>query len=53
MSNLNRLGGACGAGALAALAFAGLAFGQDAPASPIPAPAFLASTSPAVWPFWA
>jgi len=40
MSNLNRLGGACGAGALAALAFAGLAFGQDAPASPIPAPAF-------------
>ncbi len=35
MSKLNRLAGVCGAGALAALAFAGMALAQDAPA---PAP---------------
>jgi Amt family ammonium transporter len=40
MSKLNRLAGVCSAGALAALAFAGAAFAQDAAASPIPPAAF-------------
>jgi Amt family ammonium transporter len=40
MSILNRLAGVCSAGALAALAFAGVALAQEAAASPIPPAAF-------------